>query len=30
MSEKEKVDKAIELYQKGEYQKAIDAVSSVL
>ena len=30
MSEKEKVDKAIELYQKGEYQKAIDAFSSVL
>lgn len=30
MSEKEKVDKAIELYNKGEYEKAIDKFSSVL
>ncbi len=30
MSEKEKVDKAIELYQKGNYKEAIDAFSSVL
>lgn len=30
MSEKEKVDKAIEYYNKGEYQKAIDVFSSVL
>ena len=30
MSEKEKVNKALELYNKGEYQKAIDVFSSVL
>lgn len=30
MSEKEKVDQAVELYNKGEYQKAIDMFSSVL
>lgn len=30
MSEKEKVDKALEHYNKGEYQKAIDIFSSVL
>ena len=30
MSEKEKVDKAIELYQKGNYKEAIDVFSSVL
>ena len=30
MSEKEKVDKAIELYQKGSYKEAIDVFSSVL
>lgn len=30
MSEKEKVDKAVELYNKGDYQKAIDTFSSVL
>ena len=30
MSEKEKVDKAVELYQKGNYKEAIDVFSSVL
>ena len=30
MSEKEKVDKAIELYRKGNYKEAIDVFSSVL
>ena len=30
MSEKEKVDKAIKLYNDGKYQEAIDAFSSVL
>ena len=30
MSEKEKVEKAIELYSKGDFQKAIDIFSSVL
>lgn len=30
MSEKEKVDKAIKLYNEGKYQEAIDAFSSVL
>ena len=30
MNEKEKVDKAIELYQKGNYKEALDVFSSVL
>ncbi len=30
MSEKEKVEKALDFYNKGEYQKAIDIFSSVL
>ena len=30
MSEKEKVDKAVELYNQGKYKEAIDAFSSVL
>ena len=30
MSEKEKVDKALDFYKKGDYKKAIDIFSSVL